>query len=98
MVVSTGRLESGDHRDLHYPLRRQRQMCIRDSKKGGVFFFGHHDALLGKPTHEEKGREEERDTRGWLVDGDGGTTRTTVCSLEAETKFDWLEERESDRG
>ncbi|WP_234322837.1 hypothetical protein, partial [Streptomyces sp. NRRL S-350] len=20
-----------DHRDLHYPLRRQRQMCIRDS-------------------------------------------------------------------
>eukprot|EP00656_Telonema_subtile_P017588 TRINITY_DN19454_c0_g1_i1.p1 TRINITY_DN19454_c0_g1~~TRINITY_DN19454_c0_g1_i1.p1 ORF type:complete len:158 (+),score=48.46 TRINITY_DN19454_c0_g1_i1:93-566(+) len=21
----------GDHRDLHYPLRRQRQMCIRDS-------------------------------------------------------------------
>ncbi|HAK07436.1 MAG TPA: hypothetical protein DCO65_09275, partial [Spartobacteria bacterium] len=20
----------GDHRDLHYPLRRQRQMCIRD--------------------------------------------------------------------
>ena len=23
-------LVPGDHRDLHYPLRRQRQMCIRD--------------------------------------------------------------------
>ena len=22
-----------DHRDLHYPLRRQRQMCIRDSNR-----------------------------------------------------------------
>eukprot|EP00656_Telonema_subtile_P047492 TRINITY_DN5459_c0_g1_i2.p1 TRINITY_DN5459_c0_g1~~TRINITY_DN5459_c0_g1_i2.p1 ORF type:complete len:385 (+),score=75.93 TRINITY_DN5459_c0_g1_i2:28-1182(+) len=28
MLVYT---KSGDHRDLHYPLRRQRQMCIRDS-------------------------------------------------------------------
>eukprot|EP00828_Plagiopyla_frontata_P040877 TRINITY_DN5664_c0_g1_i3.p1 TRINITY_DN5664_c0_g1~~TRINITY_DN5664_c0_g1_i3.p1 ORF type:complete len:140 (-),score=21.47 TRINITY_DN5664_c0_g1_i3:76-495(-) len=24
----------GDHRDLHYPLRRQRQMCIRDRYMG----------------------------------------------------------------
>eukprot|EP00656_Telonema_subtile_P042586 TRINITY_DN4830_c0_g1_i2.p1 TRINITY_DN4830_c0_g1~~TRINITY_DN4830_c0_g1_i2.p1 ORF type:complete len:645 (-),score=88.58 TRINITY_DN4830_c0_g1_i2:154-2088(-) len=24
----------GDHRDLHYPLRRQRQMCIRDRSTG----------------------------------------------------------------
>eukprot|EP00656_Telonema_subtile_P016028 TRINITY_DN18441_c0_g1_i1.p1 TRINITY_DN18441_c0_g1~~TRINITY_DN18441_c0_g1_i1.p1 ORF type:complete len:368 (-),score=59.40 TRINITY_DN18441_c0_g1_i1:100-1203(-) len=27
----------GDHRDLHYPLRRQRQMCIRDRSTGGRY-------------------------------------------------------------
>ena len=31
-------------RDLHYPLRRQRQMCIRDSRTGNEFI---HDELAG---------------------------------------------------
>eukprot|EP00656_Telonema_subtile_P035158 TRINITY_DN3914_c0_g1_i8.p1 TRINITY_DN3914_c0_g1~~TRINITY_DN3914_c0_g1_i8.p1 ORF type:complete len:267 (-),score=90.40 TRINITY_DN3914_c0_g1_i8:24-824(-) len=31
----------GDHRDLHYPLRRQRQMCIRDR-----YYIGDRDALV----------------------------------------------------
>src|SRR5674536_380670 len=34
---------SGDHRDLHYPLRRQRQMCIRDSfssNRAGIHLSG----------------------------------------------------------
>ena len=30
VALAQGLLEIG-HRDLHYPLRRQRQMCIRDS-------------------------------------------------------------------
>jgi len=64
----------------------------------GVFFFGHHDALPGKPTHEERGREEEEENRGWLVNSDGGTTPVTICSLEAETELGRLEERENDRG
>ena len=29
-LLRTAWLLTGDHRDLHYPLRRQRQMCIRD--------------------------------------------------------------------
>ena len=29
----------GDHRDLHYPLRRQRQMCIRDRNRPGQKFY-----------------------------------------------------------
>eukprot|EP00828_Plagiopyla_frontata_P046482 TRINITY_DN8275_c0_g1_i2.p1 TRINITY_DN8275_c0_g1~~TRINITY_DN8275_c0_g1_i2.p1 ORF type:complete len:166 (-),score=24.78 TRINITY_DN8275_c0_g1_i2:201-698(-) len=29
-VISLFFQPHGDHRDLHYPLRRQRQMCIRD--------------------------------------------------------------------
>ena len=33
-----------DHLDLHYPLRRQRQMCIRDSYyKGGYKLLDVHD-------------------------------------------------------
>ena len=29
----------GDHRDLHLSIRRQRQMCIRDSISSGHFFI-----------------------------------------------------------
>ena len=31
VIIQEDTAIDGDHRDLHYPLRRQRQMCIRDS-------------------------------------------------------------------
>eukprot|EP00658_Telonema_sp_P-2_P025091 TRINITY_DN20101_c0_g1_i1.p1 TRINITY_DN20101_c0_g1~~TRINITY_DN20101_c0_g1_i1.p1 ORF type:complete len:102 (-),score=27.75 TRINITY_DN20101_c0_g1_i1:72-377(-) len=35
----------GDHRDLHYPLRRQRQMCIRDSSNTALLLVRSLNAI-----------------------------------------------------
>eukprot|EP00828_Plagiopyla_frontata_P024306 TRINITY_DN3102_c0_g2_i4.p1 TRINITY_DN3102_c0_g2~~TRINITY_DN3102_c0_g2_i4.p1 ORF type:complete len:577 (-),score=27.14 TRINITY_DN3102_c0_g2_i4:166-1896(-) len=38
----------GAHRDLHYPLRRQRQMCIRDRSDRGLTIIGGRYGLSSK--------------------------------------------------
>ena len=64
------------------------------TQERGVFFFGHHDALPGKPAHKEKGREEEGEDRGWLDDGDGGIVLATVRPLKPRlNSASWRKER-----
>src|SRR5664279_4341787 len=47
--------KNGDHRDLHYPLRRQRQMCIRDRKDGGAWTIGLKNDMCADDSISDQG-------------------------------------------
>ncbi len=71
----------GDHRDLHYPLRRQRQMCVRERDRDGTETGQRRDR-----DGTETGQRRDRDAASYTHIRAHETVLDLVCRLLLEKK------------